>query len=103
MELKRLRIDNEKLAFERDALSTKLRQADSEKKDLANNFGYVKSEYDRMLQGSAVGVRESREYQQLQHDKQLLQQRVEQLTQELEKGKVSSGWSNSHKNWRRAR
>ena len=41
------------------------RQADSEKKDLANNFGYVKGEYDRMLQGSAVGIRESREFQQV--------------------------------------
>ena len=62
--------------------------ARSERFERAANFGYVKAEYDRMLEGRKSHVVNSNEFTALHNEKEGLRQRVAQLTQELEKGKV---------------
>ena len=45
--MKRLRADNERLVDEREQLMQRLYTADQEKRELGDNFAYVKEELDK--------------------------------------------------------
>lgn len=111
MDLKRMRQDLDRLSSEKDRLQQQVLQSDHDKRELTENFMYVKGELDKMQirqtmhgcateggysSSSSVGGNADEtillrgQIQQLTEERNRLNIRIEALCRDLEKGKTQS-------------